>query len=91
LCAGGPPVSNKTNHGGLRRILVRNLADQIKHHRTKGRNWQRQESLEALVDRSKTEMEEALGQSISTPSVKASKREQLVLLADALAQLPPLG
>src|SRR5437870_6959456 len=30
----------------LRRILVRNLADQVKHHKAQVRNWKRQESLE---------------------------------------------
>src|SRR5581483_10532645 len=29
----------------LRRILARNLADQIRHHRSQVRDWQRQESL----------------------------------------------
>src|SRR5690349_9880962 len=32
----------------LRRILVRNLADQVKHHKAQVRNWRRQESLEAI-------------------------------------------
>jgi RNA polymerase sigma-70 factor (ECF subfamily) len=73
----------------LRRILVRNLADQVKCHQAKGRTWQRQQSLEALLDRSSAEAEEALARSISTPSAQASQREQAVLLADALAQLPP--
>jgi RNA polymerase sigma-70 factor (ECF subfamily) len=73
----------------LRRILVRNLADQVKRHQAKGRNWQRQESLEALLDRSSAEAEEALARSISTPSAQASRREQAVLLANALARLSP--
>src|SRR5229473_4224741 len=32
----------------LRRILVRNLADQVKHHKAQVRNWKREESLEVL-------------------------------------------
>jgi RNA polymerase sigma-70 factor (ECF subfamily) len=73
----------------LRRILVRNLADQVKHHQAQVRNWKRQESLEALLDRSSSAAERALACGISTPSAQAAGREQAVLLADALARLPP--
>jgi RNA polymerase sigma-70 factor (ECF subfamily) len=73
----------------LRRIMARNLTDQIRRQRAKGCDWRRQESLEALLDRSSTEVQEALAGSISTPSVHASRRERAVLLADALARLPP--
>jgi RNA polymerase sigma-70 factor (ECF subfamily) len=73
----------------LRRILVRNLADQVKHHKAQARNWGRQESLEALLDRSSSAAEQALARGISTPSAQAARREQAVLLADALARLPP--
>jgi RNA polymerase sigma-70 factor (ECF subfamily) len=73
----------------LRRILVRNLADQVKHHKAQARNWKREESLEVLLDRSSSAAEQALAKGISTPSALASRREQAVLLADALARLPP--
>src|SRR5207245_10035590 len=72
----------------LRRILVRNLADQVKHHKAQVRNWKREESLEVLLDRSSSAAEQALAKGISTPSALASRREQAVLLADALARLP---
>jgi RNA polymerase sigma-70 factor (ECF subfamily) len=72
----------------LRRILVRNLADQVKHYKAKGRNLQRQESLEALLQRSSLAAQEALAKGISTPSSQAARREQAVLLADALTCLP---
>jgi RNA polymerase sigma-70 factor (ECF subfamily) len=72
----------------LRRILVRNLADQVKRYHAKGRDWQRHESLEALLERSSLAAEQALAAPISTPSAQASQREQAVILADALAQLP---
>jgi RNA polymerase sigma-70 factor (ECF subfamily) len=73
----------------LRRILVRNLADQIKRYQTQKRYWKRQESLEKLLDRSSAEAHEALTRGISTPSAQAARREHAALLADALAQLPP--
>jgi RNA polymerase sigma-70 factor (ECF subfamily) len=74
--------------GWLRRILVRNLADQVKRHRARARDWHRQESLEALLDRSCQAAHDALARDISTPSAQAARREQAVLLADALARLP---
>jgi RNA polymerase sigma-70 factor (ECF subfamily) len=72
----------------LRRILVRSLANQIKHHRRQARDHQRQESLEQLLDRSSLAIQQALASSISSPSEQASRREQSVLLADALNRLP---
>jgi RNA polymerase sigma-70 factor, ECF subfamily len=73
----------------LRQILVRNLADQVKRLKSAGRDWRRQESLEVLLDRSSLALEKALTQGISSPSAQASRREQAVLLADALARLSP--
>jgi RNA polymerase sigma-70 factor (ECF subfamily) len=72
----------------LRRILVRSLANQVKHHRRRARDHQRQESLEQLLDRSSLALQQALASSISSPSEQASRREQSVLLADALNHLP---
>src|SRR4051812_3298645 len=74
--------------GWLRQILVRSLADQIKHHRREGRDHRRQESLEAMLDRSNLAFQEALASPISSPSVGAERREQAVLLADTLEALP---
>jgi RNA polymerase sigma-70 factor (ECF subfamily) len=72
----------------LRRILVRNLADQVRRHKAQVRDWGRQESLEVLLDRSSSAAERALAKGVSTPSAQAARREQGVLLADALARLP---
>lgn len=72
----------------LRTILVRNVADQAKLHQRQARDWHRQESLEVLLERSSTAVHQALAKGISTPSSQASRREQAVLLADALASLP---
>ncbi len=70
----------------LRQILVRTIADRVKHHGAKGRDWRRQESLEALLDRSSAAAHEALTAGIATPNAHASRREQAVLLADGLAR-----
>jgi RNA polymerase sigma-70 factor (ECF subfamily) len=68
----------------LRRILARNLADQLKYHQSQKRDINREQSLEALVDQA----HEALAAPLSTPSKVASHREQAVVLASALAGLP---
>jgi RNA polymerase sigma-70 factor (ECF subfamily) len=72
----------------LRQILVRTLANQAKRHRRQGRDYQRQESLEAMLDRSSTAVQQALAAPTETPSTHAVRREQAVLLADALEKLP---
>jgi RNA polymerase sigma-70 factor, ECF subfamily len=72
----------------LRRILVRNLADRAKREKARRRDVRRQESLEALLERSADEAERALVLGLSTPSAQATRREQAVVLADALAALP---
>ncbi len=71
----------------LRRILARNLADQLKRHRSPKRDLRREQSLEAVLDRSSQCLQAELA-GISSPSAKASRREQSVLLADALERLP---
>jgi RNA polymerase sigma-70 factor, ECF subfamily len=44
----------------LRRILVRSLANQVKHHRRQARDHQRQESLERLLDHFNLTIQQAL-------------------------------
>jgi RNA polymerase sigma-70 factor (ECF subfamily) len=72
----------------LRKILVRNLADQCKRHKAQARDLHRQESLEVLLDHSCAAAHEALAGGISSPSTQAARREETVLLANALARLP---
>jgi RNA polymerase sigma-70 factor (ECF subfamily) len=72
----------------LRQILVRTVADQVKRHRGKGRDYRREEPIEAILDRSSAATQERLAASVSSPSHHAIRREQAVLLADALAALP---
>jgi RNA polymerase sigma-70 factor (ECF subfamily) len=72
----------------LRKILVNTLANQAKHHQAQGRDYRRRQSLEAMLDRSSLAVQSALAAPISSPSAQAMRREQAVLLADALEQLP---
>ncbi len=72
----------------LRRILVRTLINQAKHHGRRARDYHRQESLEAMLDRSSEAAQQALAAPSPSPSGHALRREQAVLLADALERLP---
>jgi RNA polymerase sigma-70 factor (ECF subfamily) len=74
----------------LRQILVRSLADHVKHHKRKVRDMRRQESLESLLDRSGEEAQQALASRVPSPSASAARRERAVLLAEALEKLPAL-
>ncbi|MHB1560918.1 MAG: sigma-70 family RNA polymerase sigma factor [Isosphaeraceae bacterium] len=74
--------------GWLRRILVNTLANQAKHHRRQSRDLRRQESLEAMLDRSSEAVQHALATPSQSPSGHAVRREQAVLLANALEKLP---
>lgn len=65
----------------LRQVLVRNLADQAKHHHSQKRDFGREEPLESLTAPD-------LAAPLSTPSAAAVRREQAGVLAAALAQLP---
>src|SRR4051794_40708516 len=60
----------------LRRILVRNLADQVRHHRAPIRDERLQESLEGMLGRAGNEVHEAMAGRFSSPSAQASRREQ---------------
>jgi RNA polymerase sigma-70 factor, ECF subfamily len=72
----------------LRQILVNNLADQVKLHRARKRDYRREEPMEVLLDRSSLAIQARLAAPLSSPSAHTSRREQAVLLADALEKLP---
>jgi RNA polymerase sigma-70 factor (ECF subfamily) len=72
----------------LRQILVRNLADQVRFHGALGRDLQRQQSLDVLLEQPAMNAQQALAAAMSTPSAEASRREQAVRVADAIARLP---
>jgi RNA polymerase sigma-70 factor (ECF subfamily) len=72
----------------LRRILVSRLAKQVRrYHQTERRNVGLERALGAELDRSSMALDGALVAAESSPSQKASRREQAVILADALEQL----
>jgi RNA polymerase sigma-70 factor (ECF subfamily) len=73
--------------GWLRRILVRCLANFVRHYQTDGRRAGREQSLEQLVDRSSQAMERVLATGGASPSSSAERRDLAVVLSDALTEL----
>jgi RNA polymerase sigma-70 factor (ECF subfamily) len=72
----------------LRQILVNNLRDEVRKFATQARDVYREQSLEAALDASSARLGDWLAAEQSSPSQRAVRNEQLLALADALAQLP---
>jgi RNA polymerase sigma-70 factor (ECF subfamily) len=73
----------------LRQILAANLADLLRRYLgTQGRDVRLEREIEDAFDRSSVLLDRGLVAPQSSPSQQAMRREQAVLLADALAQLP---
>jgi RNA polymerase sigma-70 factor, ECF subfamily len=72
----------------LRRILVHNLSQQAEYHGRQKRGRKNRVSVDELLDRSGRFVTRARTQRSDSPSTCAVRREQAVLLADALARLP---
>ena len=74
----------------LRRILAGQLALTLRRYLgTKGRDVNLERELGAQLDQSSQAMDGGFVAATSTPSQHVSRREQAVLLADALDKLPP--
>jgi RNA polymerase sigma-70 factor (ECF subfamily) len=73
----------------LRQILIANLLNLVRRYLgTRRRDVRLERALAVDVDASSQLLERMLVSPQSSPSQQASRREQAVLLADALAQLP---
>jgi RNA polymerase sigma-70 factor (ECF subfamily) len=73
----------------LRRILATNLANVVRHYLgTKGRDVRLERELEIELDESARVLHPGLVAAQSSPSRQAARREEAVLLADALGRLP---
>jgi len=72
----------------LRQILARNLAHAARDNARQKRDAGREVSLAAAVDQSSARLEAWLAAEQSSPSEKAQRSEQLLLVAEALETLP---
>jgi len=73
----------------LRQILAAKVANLLRHYfGTQGRDVRLEQQLALELDNSSRGLAEKLAASLSTPSQQAVRREQAVLLADALQRLP---
>ena len=73
----------------LRQILAANLADLLRRYLgTQGRDVRLEREIREAIDQSSVLLDRALVAPQSSPSGQAERREQGVLLADALDQLP---
>jgi RNA polymerase sigma-70 factor (ECF subfamily) len=72
----------------LRRILASNLANLIERYTTRRRDLRLEQQLVAGLDQSSQALDRVLVARQSSPSQRAVRREQGVLLANALEQLP---
>jgi RNA polymerase sigma-70 factor (ECF subfamily) len=72
----------------LRQILARNLAHAVRDLGRAKRDVGRERSLEAALEASSVRLEAWLAAEQSSPSQQAVRHEQLLRLAEALAQLP---
>jgi RNA polymerase sigma-70 factor, ECF subfamily len=74
----------------LRKILAHTLADTLKHYRRDRRDVALEHSLEGDLDRSSSGLAAWLAADHTSPSRAAQRNEELLNLADALADLPEL-
>ncbi len=81
-------VPSEQRHAWLRQILANNLADEIRHARAAARDCAREQSIEQILQESSARLENWLAAEQSSPSERAIRNEQLLGLAEALAQLP---
>ncbi len=74
--------------GWLRKILARNIADEVRKFRRGKRDADLERSLEAGLTNSSMCLEQCVAANISSPDRRAMNEEQLILLSMAIEALP---
>lgn len=74
--------------GWLRRVLASQVAGLYRHHTAQRRDYRLECQLGAEIDQSSQMLLQGLVRPQSSPSGSAARREEAVLLADALERLP---
>jgi RNA polymerase sigma-70 factor (ECF subfamily) len=72
----------------LRQILAHQLVDAVRHFGSAGRDLQREQSLEEALQESAVRLESWLATDSPSPEQRAARQEDLLRLAQALAELP---
>ena len=72
----------------VRRLLVNNLADEVRKCCAEKRDVNRERSLEAALEESSARLEASLANGQASPSELAERNEELLSLAEALSALP---
>ncbi len=74
--------------GWLRRIMARNLADEVRKHRRGKRDANLEQSLQDALTNSSICLERYLDGGTSSPETRAMRNEQLIELSVAIESLP---
>jgi RNA polymerase sigma-70 factor (ECF subfamily) len=83
-----PALNPADRPAWLRRVMLNNLADELRRLRTGMRDWRKERVLEAAADVTSARLDKQLAAAHTSPSNKAENAEDELRLLAALAELP---